>query len=281
MAEVVEGTVEKEDKEEVVTEVVVETKEPEGKSEPQKKEYTETEQQAIDQGWNPDFDGPNQRSAREFLDRGELLTKIKQQSAELRKVTDMVGALSDHNKQVYKAGYERAIKDLRVAKAQAIDKGEGATVVQIDEAIDNHQAELRKLEARPTTQQQVGPTQEFTSFVERNDWYKETASMRHWAHGMAIEFAKVNPDATEADVYKFIEKEVRKEFPAKFNRRGPPSPDGEGRQVESKSTKGGSGSFEKLLATLPEDQARVAREMVKRNVLTKEKYVEDYERIGR
>lgn len=259
-----------------------EVKTPDENAESQEPQYTELEEQAIAQGWDPEFDGPNKRSAREFLDRGELLTKIKVQSAELRKVQDMVGHLSEHNKQVYMAGYKKAIQELRQARAVAIEAGNGKDLAVIEDRLDATKDELRKIEGMQVgPPQQQGPTQAFQDFVARSNWYKDSASKRFWAHGMASEFAKVNPDATEEDVYKFIDKEVRKEFPALFRRLGPPSPDGEGRQPEGKAKNTGSGAFDKLMASLPEDQARVAKEMVKRNVLTKEKYVEDYEKIGR
>src|SRR6266705_1938984 len=77
----------------------------------QERVFTDIETDAIAQGWDPDFDGPTKRSAREFLDRGELLSKIRSQSQELRKVQEVIGTLTEHNKQVYRAGYERAIVD--------------------------------------------------------------------------------------------------------------------------------------------------------------------------
>src|SRR5438132_1680053 len=71
-------------------------------------QHTALEERAIEQGWRPkdEWDGDESefRSAREFIDRGELLRKISSQGDELRKLKEVAGALSEHNKQVYVAG---------------------------------------------------------------------------------------------------------------------------------------------------------------------------------
>lgn len=235
--------------------------------------------------WEEDGNDPkDHRSAREFRDRGELLETIKSTKGELRQVTQMVNQLSDHNKKVFIAGYERAIGDLKVQRAQAIEEGDAKKLAQVEDQLDANKATLAaaKATAVPQIKEQPVISPAFTNWRAENSWYDETASMKHWAHGMAIEFAKVNPEATEAQVYAFLSKEVRKEFPDKFQKKGPPSPDGEGRSSGKATTSArGSNAFEKLMADMPEDQAKAAREMVKRGLITKEKYVEDYDAIGR
>lgn len=256
-----------------------------------KKDLSTFEQEQASQGWKPlsewVADGGSEedhRSAREFKDRGELLKRIQAQSGELKEVTRLVNTLSEHNKKVYVAGWENALKDLRAKRADAIENADGKALAQIEDAIDKTKDNLAAAKAQQTNTVKApqGVTPEFQGFLDTNPWYNETATMRHWAHGMAIEFAKVNPDAKEADVYKFIAKEVRKDFPEKFERKGPPSPDGSGRSTSSSSsTNKGANAFEKLMDTLDEGQATAARSMVKRGLMTKEKYVEDYEAIGR
>src|ERR1017187_6293930 len=87
---------------------------------PETHEYTETEQKAIDQGWDREVEGDNKRSAKEFLDQGELLGKIKSQSNELKQIRQTLDGLSQHNKNVYQASYERALVDLRAQKVAAV-----------------------------------------------------------------------------------------------------------------------------------------------------------------
>jgi hypothetical protein len=275
VTEVGEGT--------VVTKV--ETSEVKPESTPETKEYSAIEQTAINQGWDPDYEGDNKRSAREFVDRGELLGKIKSQSEEIKAVKKIAETLSQQNKNVYIASYEKALKDLTAAKIEALDDGgKGKQIVQLDESIAETRIALANIKAQPvTTAKETGETETFKAFKEANSWYDTSKKMKNWAHGTAIEFAKEHENATEEQVYNYISKEVRKEYPEKFVK-GPPSPDGEGRGNSggnSQASKGSSKEFDSLMNNLPEDQARVAKDLVKRGYLTKEKYVEDYNNIPR
>jgi hypothetical protein len=78
-------------------------------------QYTETELRAMEMGWKPkdQWEGdPNEhRSAKEYIDRGELLGKLKQQGSELRELKAMVSTLSEHNRKVHAEAYRQAITD--------------------------------------------------------------------------------------------------------------------------------------------------------------------------
>jgi hypothetical protein len=98
-----------------------------------------------------------------------------------------------------------------------------------------------------------------------------------------MEYSSVNGGASEEQIYEFLSRQVRKEFPQKFKRQSAPSPEGEGRQAsgtKGPQSKDASASFKALLAEMPEEHARAARQMVKQGLVTEEKYVEDYARIG-
>ncbi len=235
----------------------------------------------VEAGHDPD----DWRDARTYNDRGELLKKISSQSAELRKVQEAVASLSEHNKQVYVAGYKKAINDLKVQRAQAIENNDGKALLQIEDAMDQQKEALQKVESTPVAQPVTTVTPAFQDFKDANDWYDKQPALKKWAHGEAIDFAKENPRASEQAVYDHIAKAVRTEFPEKFQKKNSPPPalDGEGRSStagRAATTKGSTQAFEKLMDRLPEDQARVARDLVKRKYITAEKYVEDYESIG-
>jgi hypothetical protein len=254
-------------------------------------ELTPTEQKAAAEGWQSKedwiaagHDEADHRSAREYLDRGELLGKIKSQSQEAKELRNMVAQLGEHNKQVYQAGYQRALVELRAKKAEAIQNGDGALVVQLDDAIDKTRDHIRNIQAAPQAapQAQTGEAPAFTEFKQAAPWYNTDKVMQKWAHGEAIEYARELGDAaTEAKIYAHLIRQAKIEFPDRVNaRKGPPNPDGEGRTSgNGKSSGGGNAAFEKLMATLPEDQARAARSLVKNKILTAEKYVEDYNNI--
>lgn len=259
-----------------------ETKEPTS-SEPK---YTEVEKVALSQGWKPkdQWDGnPDEhRSAREYLDRGELLGKIKVQNEQLREIRTALQGMSDHNRRVYAAGYENALKELKVQKLQALKEGEAEQVLAIDDKIDSTKEALQAIkteaEQAKVTAKQQGPSPITQNWLAINKWYQTDAIMRHAANGLAMELGKANPNVTEEEIYQTIDREMRKEFPHKFKTaQAAPSPDGEStRSAGSGKTTTTGNSFEKLLGSMSEMQATIARNLVKTGAITKEKYVEDW-----
>lgn len=263
----------------------------EGEQEPQ---YTEIELQAMEQGWVPldKWTGKKEehRSAREFVDRGELLAKIRSQSGQMQELKGMIQHLSEHNKKVYEKGYEKAIADLKRDRAVAIKEGDVELVEAIDQQIDEHKEAQQSLKAVPAQpQQQVSATTQ--AWLQRNTWYNRDPVMRGAVNMLAFEFGRVNPGISEEEIYAYIDKEVRKEFPHKFQgqpspqrKQGAPSPEGQGSRTNGSGNKGGQKSvdaeFNELISEFDEFDAQVARNLVKSGVITKEKYVEDYKKLG-
>lgn len=247
-------------------------------------QYSEEEVKALENGWIPPDqwkgDIKDHRSAREFNDRGELLSKLKQQGNQLREVNEMLKYLSMHNQKVYEAGTRDAIRNLQMQKAEAVKEGDVQKVFKLDEQIDKHKEAF--IQQQTQVKQPQGPSPEFNSFVDRNKWYTQDASMRHWANGMAIEFARVNQGCTEGDILDFLEKEVRKEFPQRVGGRtvGAPSPDANGRQSAPTGKSQGGDAFEALMKTFPEEDARVARNLVKHGHVSKEEYVKQFKQVS-
>lgn len=258
--------------------------------EPETPQLSETEQLAIAQGWQDEkawvesgHDPKDHRSAREFLDRGELLNKLKSTSQEVRALRENLQAMTEHNRRVYEAGVEAGIKQLKAQKKAAMKEGDLENVAELDEEIDRRSEQLNTIRQTNRAVQAPQPQQsaEFQTWVSRNQWYLNDPVMHHTANGLAIEFAKVNPNVTEQEVYKFLDKAMREEFPHKFQKKvTPPSPESGGRRGTGSGANSNSGDeFEKVLAKLPEDEAKMARRLVANKHLTKEKYVADYKAI--
>lgn len=265
----------------------VPNKEPQSENvEPQ---FTEIEKIALEQGWRPKEewtgDPEDWRDARAYVDRGEMIGKLKTTNAEIKELKQMLAYMSEHNKKVYVSGYQKAIADLKAQRIAALKDENFEAVAAIEEAIDQHKDAMQQVQRQPTvnTGESVQTKKELEAeWMAKNGWYKTEATMRHWANGMAIDYKRVNPGADDAEIYEFLTKEVRKEFPHKFRRSGgAPNPDGEGRQADSVRNDKGSGNVESLwkqmLSEMPEDQARAAQSIVKSVPgMTKERYLKDY-----
>lgn len=247
----------------------------------------EVEERARSQGWVPKEEWKGDpaawRPAAVFVDRGELLTKIKSQSTEMRELRAMLSELSEQNRKLYEAGYQKAIKELEAMRDAAIEAQDMQAVRAIDQDIRAHERALEATTSKPKVAATSAASAEanYKEFLSRNRWYEEDERLQDWANGRAVKYRTQHPNASDIDVYEHLEEQVRIQHPDKFKRVGAPSPDGKGDRggASPPKTRGGD-EFERLLSQLPEDQAAIARNFVKRGVMTKEKYIQDLKAIG-
>ena len=247
------------------------------------------EERARAQGWVPkeEWSGdPTQwRDAATFVDRGELLGKIKSQSTEMRELKTMVEYLAEQNRKLYDAGYQRAISELEAARDQAIEAGDQRAVRELDKQIKAHEKAAE--EATRTPQPRVARTQaeaaeQYQEFLTRNPWYEKDEVMQDWANGAAVKFKTKHPSASDHEVYSHLSEEARRKFPEKFTKRaGAPNPEGgSNRAGGSSPRKDGNSEFDRFLDSLPEEEAQIARNLVKRGHVTKEEFMESMKLVG-
>ncbi len=242
---------------------------PEVKTEVTQPEYTEVEQQAMEQGWVPQdqFAGHGKwRPAEEFLDRGELFAKIDEQKRRLQSVEGTAQELKKHLEKVRKTEYQRALDTLRAEKKAALNEGDADAVVTIDDKI----ADLREEQKQADTPQSVQRTQEpnpaFVVWVNKNPWYNTDRAMKAYADTIATDLAVKGLTPTELLVE--VERQTKKEFAHKFNNPNRSKPGA----VESGGSKGATktDSFE-----LSDAEKRVMEKFVKSGLMTREEYVAD------
>jgi hypothetical protein len=253
-----------------------------GKTPTQEVTYTALELEALKQGWKPkdkwEGDPEQHRSAREYLDRGELLGKIKSQNTQLDEIKKALGAMSEQNKKVHQAGYEQALKDLRAQRAAAMREGDFETVEQLEEKIDEHKEVIREIKHQPA--QLPGPSATTQEWLSENPWYAKDRIMRKVADELAVEYVQSHPRASEEAIYEYIDKKIRTELPDKFKKQttSAPDPDGESRQVV-RGKQSAFSSFDKLLDGMTDDQRNIAKTLVKTGAITKEEYVKQYNQM--
>jgi len=195
------------------------------------------EEQAREQGWRPkdEFDGDPDSwvDAKEFLFRGELMGRIqsqgkyiKSQDRKLAEMQEGLRQLGEHNARIAEREYEKAIKSLREEKRRAIEDGDGATVVSIDEKIDELKADKVELSKRTATDNintaKTSKEEEFNEVFHdwqskpENTWYETDFIMQGAADAAGIAYIRENPNATPQDVLKHVSAVIRKEFKHKF-----------------------------------------------------------------
>jgi hypothetical protein len=235
-------------------------------------QLSEVEQQAIELGWQPkeDFEadpkneGKRWRSADDFMDRKPLFDKIDQQGRELKDVKRALQSLAQQNKQVEELAYKRALEDLKAQKVLALEEGNHAAVVEIDEKIAD-------IKAKPTQPTEQAPNEVFQAWVENNKWYTSDKEMRSVADGIGLSLHRegVLPD----EIMNQVTERIKKVFPEKFGMRSrvPPSPDSSGPRK-------GNGAVN-AEALLTPQETRIMNTIIATGV-TKDEYLKQFAAIN-
>jgi hypothetical protein len=221
--------------------------------------FTAAEEKAMEQGWVPENewegDPDKWRPAKEFLDRGELFKKIDDQNRSLKQVKQALEDLSKHHAKVRETEYARALDSLKAQKVTALEEGDAAAVVKLDDQIDLVKDAQTQLKLQPTgTQEPAQVNPEFTNWMNRNKWYESDDGMRGWADAVGRRLAAtgLSPSAVLAEV----EKQIKTEFPNKFRN---PNRDKPG-SVEGSSSKGGKAKDDYALS---DDENRAMQRFIK------------------
>lgn len=253
-------------------------KAPEASAPSQEKEYSPLERQALEQGWKPqeEWEGdPNEwRDARSFLDRGELLTRISQQSKEMKELRKTLKAFEDLNKKLAETKFVEKLDSLKVAKKEALEAGDAARVVELDEQIDlvkDSIAENKASEIVRDAAPEVPP--EFQRWVEKNSWYAHNDEMRMFADNVGTSFARMNRDKSPAEVLKYVEARVKKAYSDMFENPARSAPS----KVADSSVRGAARSkMADREAELPDEARQVMNTLVRSGTMTKEEYMKQY-----
>lgn len=200
-----------------------------------KEEYSELEKEAIAKGWKPknQFNGdPGKfRSAKEYLDRGELYDALENQRHEVKLLKSTMNELLSINKRQHEMLKKEKADYLLQQKRQAIANG------NIDEAEQYEKAYYdayipedypEKQQTQPDVTPDLSPAVQ--EFVRRNaDWFNnntdETKRMMEYAVKKSDYLSRVYPDWTEEKQLIATEKAVKEMFYNHFENknRGKPS----------------------------------------------------------
>jgi hypothetical protein len=215
--------------------------------------------------------------AAEFLRRGELFKKIESTTSELKQVRRALDELKKHHSNVREVEYKRALDALKKQKKEALIEGDADALMEVDERIElvkeaqkNLQAEEAAGSAEPPEHNSGETHPEFVRWVDRNSWYKANKPMRAFADELGRELR--SQGKSPPDILAEVEKQVRKEFPQRFNN---PKRE-EASSVEGAGVRGSSGvaRFE-----LSADERRVMNTFVRQGVMTEKEYIAELRKV--
>lgn len=242
-------------------------------------QFTEVEQEALDQGWKPKSEWVAQgkpedewRPAKEFKERGELFQKIETLSQELKSTRSTMKALQGHYEKVKETEFKRALESLKQDKRAALEDGDVDAVLEIDDKI----ATVRETQRAQAAAEQVQTPEmhpEFVSWVGRNSWYSTDKELQTFADTVGRAYALSHPGVVPSEVLKHVTSKVKQAYPEKFTN---PRRSEAGAADASSSTpqRKKSDGFE-----LTADEEKVMNKLVGQKVMTKEKYIDQIKAI--
>lgn len=263
-------------------EVVVETKE---SVDPELEE-------ALKNGYDPNFKGPNKVSPYEFNRFGKMLSHQHQLKDEIKSLKDTVKGLAEHARSVEKAAYTKALNELENRRVQAIQEGDLDSVQKIERETAVLGNQINDLEK--TTETKVDAvkaveyekTQVEKDFEKRNeDWFNtntvENEEMANFAiakgRTLANRVARGEIQMTPEEMVAEVESVVKKVYSHRFKNVNKDQPMAVGKSTTS-SEDGGKPS---LGSRLNERQLAFWKQAHREDPkFTKEVYAKQLELIG-
>lgn len=246
-------------------------------------ELSSREQEAAGQGWMPEKDWvaagkdpSGWRPAESWLDRGQFFSKINSLQSELQATRAQVAESFKAGQRMAEATYKQEIAELKAQRKQAVTEGDFEKAADLDEKIDaKKEAMAKPATAAPSV---VTPPPEYHLFLSRNPWYNSDTAFRAAADGLGNEYRRLNPGATPADLFWFVESKMKEKFPelAGGRRSLPPSPEG-GSTNRGNASAGGSGSLSSAKASMDEVERGIMKTMIKTGVFkNEEEFLKQY-----
>ena len=244
---------------------------------PEAPSYSETELQAMSMGWKPkeQWEGPDDGwiEAKEYVGRKSLFDKIETLSRRVKEQERVLFDFKGHYDKVEETAYKRAIQELKQQKRAALEEEDTRQVLKIEDQIeeleDNY--DQYKQNRAQNVAAQPGPSPEFVTWVQSNDWYAKDRELNKVADGLGMAYLEGRPGSTQMEVLEYVSKEVRKRFPEKFQNPARAKPSA----VDAGSARSG-GKPSSQEGQLPQEARDTMNRFIRAGVMTKEQYLKDY-----
>lgn len=240
-------------------------------------------------GWKPleewDKAPEDWVDAKTFNRNGEYMERIKSQSSLIKKLEKRQAQteatlkdLAEHHNKVKELEYDRALKDLKALKKDALDLGDHERVVEIDDKIlDLKKADDKKTVASNTPEMH----EDVIEWIENNPWYNSDPALAGAANGIVADIINKEPHL-QGQVREVLDRattKLKEEFPQKFGVKPKNS-----RVTEPSSTEAStrSSSTPKVTARqLDEEHKKIGKRLVAAGALKNlDEYAQQLAEIG-
>jgi exonuclease VII large subunit len=229
--------------------------------------------EAMKQGFNPEYNGENKKSPKEYLEVSFNHNKMLKErndklSATVESLNQKMERLVAFQTEQKQKAVDSAVEKLKAERKDAIIDGDHEKVDQIDQKIQaEQQTNVANSENNPILDAWLG----------RNHWYNDDETLAIEADIVAKQLHETGRfTASHKDYEKLlslVEQKIKSAFPDKFKNPKKDNPP----EVDSGHPSSPHSQLNKTYADLPPDAKRACDAFVKDKIMTKEQYLEIYE----
>jgi len=265
----------------------------------QETQVPEVESEARAQGWvaKEEFRGSEDDwvDAETFVRRGKEIMpilrknneKLLKELNEAKKAAEEARQAAREFKEFQKDQFERKSKELETqleqlkqAKREAINLGEGDRAVAIDDAMDQlkeerlvAKEELKKAEEAAKAPPPVTQDPLINDWIERNDWFGKDRRLTTLANAIGTDLRQQDPNLMGKAFLDKLDAELAETMPEKFGKKKTPNPmDGSPNGINRPSASKGKKSYDNL----PSEAKAACDRFVSQKLMTREQYVAEY-----
>lgn len=242
------------------------------------------EAEAREMGWNPDYKGPNQKTAKQFYEDGQNILPIVQ--ANYKKYREKADGLESELRE-YKANSERSIQALQKHFERETERKIAEIREEKIKAVKNADTEtferLEKEEKELLKPSEPEPAEKKTDFrsdpvvqqwEKDNSWYGQDEELTEYADFYSTRLRK-KTDKTGRDFLDLVGEQVRKQFPGKF--KNPRKENFSAAAPSTRSQPSKATSFDSLPASAKSDfKYAVGRGLVKDTPEARQQFAKDF-----
>lgn len=248
-------------------------------------------QEAIAQGYNPNYKGKNRKTPEQFLNDGKFINQISSLSKENKQLVKHQNEMASHIMRLTNLLNDRETKTLdresvhlREALKEAYQDGDDFRIDFYEKEIEKIKDQKQRLESfnkpeKPTTPEL---SEDALAFHQRNQhWLKDTSAEGRMMHAYA---AARDPELSSygysaAEVAQQIESELQQRFPHRFNRTAQRKP------AAAKVTAGTERRAPRRQSTIKFSELNAAQQDAARyfesmGLMTKEEYIKQLHLAG-
>jgi hypothetical protein len=249
-------------------------------------------QKAIEQGYNPDYEGAGRKSPEQFLKDGELYNEIISRGKQIKALQSLQEETSRHLAKVTNLLNNRETRTIdnelayyKEARKESYQEGDDSQIALVEDKIK--QLEQDKASLAEVSQPPPPPADpEAQSFFQRNGhWWQEASPeanmMRAYTQSRDLELT--NQGYAAGDISKTIESELKQQFPHRF----PNSRRAEAKPAQAKVTPSRAGATVQRKARqktkfsdMSPAQQDAARYFSATGVMTVDEYVKQLKELG-